>query len=179
MSPGLFRRWHGAQFGVARLARSADDSHQMRSPQTLYWLLSPGQESPSGPFDLETLRGRPLPPGSTLCAEGGEVWQDAAEVLGTRQTRAQAASGGDGARQALILLLLAGLGVLAWLLAREMGGAQGLAAFSGGVFSLAVVLGGVVIFVLAVLMPYFVYAAAREARRCRELLEELVEERQR
>lgn len=179
MSPGLCKRRRGAQFGVARLAPAADDSRQMRHPKMLYWLLAPGQESPSGPFDPATLRGRPLPPGSTLCAEGGEVWQDADEVLGTRQTRAQATSGGDGARQALILLLLAGLGVLAWLLAREMGGDEALAFFGGGVASLAIALGAVVLFVLVVLMPYFVYATAREARRCRELLEELVEERQR
>ncbi len=134
-----------------------------------YWLATPGEE-PTGPHNVaELLARQPLPDGATLCRDGSETWRPAAEVLRGASNRKTSS---DTPRQIAVVGLAAVLLVLLFLLAKQPNASEALAHFGNS----WIVIGGLFLFCLTLLLPYFVFRAASEAKQCRRLLEQVLEE---
>lgn len=139
------------------------------STPTRYWLAVPGEE-PTGPHNVaELLARQPLPDGATLCRDGTEAWRPAAEIL---RGASDPKPSSDAPRQIAIFGLVAVLVVLLILLVKQPNASEALANYG----SSWIVIGGLYLLCLTLLLPYFVFRAASEARRCRRLLEQVLEE---
>jgi hypothetical protein len=143
------------------------------STPSRYWLAIPGEE-PTGPHSVaELLALQPLPDGATLCRNGSEKWRPAAEILrGVSNPKPSS----DAPRQVAIIGLVAVLLFLLFLLAKQPNASAlatgALTAFGGS----WLIIGILVLGLLTLLLPLFVYQAASEAKRCRQIMEQVLEE---